>query len=308
MKKFLILLIFFSTFQSHASENFPEKYVGVWATKESVFNEKILIGGLAFYLDKNGTGVLIGGPVPAASCSELSCAKLAGMRLHASIGANPESIVLTPDSLKGEKIQGIGLTYDSHAGTLIGQVIPVEGKIFTQIFSESPDEIVKEFYEKLSALEKDQPANFLTYEVPSHGMEPTLMEGQAVYCDSGKYQKEPPQRGDIVAYKSVKHGGNIFIQRVIALSGDKVAIKQGKVFVNDNLLTEPYVTLANASLPYSQFMAAQIVPAETIFLLGDNRDGSLDSRFQGVIAIKDVAAKVFMVKQSLFEGEFRPIK
>lgn len=84
----------------------------------------------------------------------------------------------------------------------------------------------------------------------------------------------------------------IIIRRLIASAGDNVEIKHGQVFVNQKLLNEPYVLPLNNVKSSQQNFGPVRVPAATVFVLGDNRDNSLDSRHYGFIPIENIQGKV----------------
>ena len=82
-----------------------------------------------------------------------------------------------------------------------------------------------------------------------------------------------------------------FIKRVIATAGDTIQLQNGKLFINKNLIEEDYVNKANNKTPYSQTMKKITVPQNHVFVLGDNRDNSSDSRIYGTISNDAVIAQ-----------------
>ncbi|HPT82397.1 MAG TPA: signal peptidase I [Limnochordia bacterium] len=115
------------------------------------------------------------------------------------------------------------------------------------------------------------------YTVNGDSMLPTLHHGERLLVDKISYRFTEPSRGEIIIFKNPANPSEQFVKRVIGLPGDKVAIIQGVVFINDQPIEEDY-TLAPARIGF----APQIVPEGTYFVLGDNRNNSEDSRFSRV--------------------------
>jgi signal peptidase I len=93
------------------------------------------------------------------------------------------------------------------------------------------------------------------------------------------YPFHMPQRGDVVVFEYPRDPSKDFIKRVIGLPGDRVEIKDGKVFVNDTLLDEPYIASTTVCQPARPcFSGPVVVPPGTVFVMGDNRTSSSDSR------------------------------
>jgi signal peptidase I len=118
-----------------------------------------------------------------------------------------------------------------------------------------------------------------------------------------------PQRGKIIAFKSPRNEADNFCKRVIGVPGDTVEIRAKTVFVNGQRLFETYI-MHNDSLVFSRFsdeyvipkelkkrdaMAPLIIPEGSCFVLGDNRDLSDDSRYFGLIALRDVRYEVIKI-------------
>lgn len=120
-------------------------------------------------------------------------------------------------------------------------------------------------------------------------MEPNLKTGERLLGNKFIYRFERPLRGDIVVFRFPPNPRKIFIKRVIGVPGDIVEIRDGKVYVNGRKLDEPYV----ANTPHGDF-PPQRVPEGCVFVLGDNRDESNDSRFWGDLPIKYIQAKAWL--------------
>lgn len=115
--------------------------------------------------------------------------------------------------------------------------------------------------------------------VSSLVMEPTLHKGQVVVITRHRYSsvRGAPDHGQIVAFRSdflkTEGRGKTRISRVIGLPGDKIEIKDGQIFLNDELLEESYVTGKTEG-----FVKPTVLGKEEVFVLGDNRQESVDSR------------------------------
>lgn len=113
---------------------------------------------------------------------------------------------------------------------------------------------------------------------------PSNIGGDFVYIFDAK-----PQRGDIVV---VRKDDKAIIKRVIAIGGDKVEVKSGKVYLNDKQLVEPYVSEDNNNNWSLLKTCSVTVEQGEIFVLGDNRDNSWDSRDYGCLPESDLIGVV----------------
>jgi signal peptidase I len=130
--------------------------------------------------------------------------------------------------------------------------------------------------------------------IPSESMRPTLEVGDRLIVEKVSYHFTMPHRGDIVVFNPPERAGgngNAFIKRVIGLPGEHMRIHDGKVFVNDKPLTEPYIAEAPMYMEPdwdSLNMPDGTVPAGCIFVMGDNRNNSQDSHVWGALPIKNI--------------------
>ena len=130
------------------------------------------------------------------------------------------------------------------------------------------------------------------FRVPSGAMRKTIAVGDFLLAD-GRHNR-PPAVGDIVIYRS-NHGDKpLFVKRLMALPGDRIAMRQCKVILNGVAMQEPYVLLAADAEKLDQGIcnwAELTLGADEIFLLGDNRLASADSRGQGPSHLADIKAR-----------------
>lgn len=119
-------------------------------------------------------------------------------------------------------------------------------------------------------------------------MEPTMGDGELVLMNRVAAMRENYEKGDIVVFHYFDaEGDKTVVKRIIATEGDKIRIVEDGVEVNGVLLEEPY---ANG---ITEGAVDMTVPAETVFVLGDNRQSSFDSRNMGAIPCEDLKGKVF---------------
>jgi len=115
------------------------------------------------------------------------------------------------------------------------------------------------------------------YMVEGPSMRPTLANGERLVVNKFLYRFRAPERGEIIVFRYPRDPSRDFIKRVIAVPGDTVEIKEGRVFVNGQLLNENYILeKTRGSYPLST------VPEGHVFVMGDNRNNSEDSRFRDV--------------------------
>lgn len=146
--------------------------------------------------------------------------------------------------------------------------------------------------------------------IPSDSMLPTLEKGDRLIVEKITYHFGQPDRGDIVVFYppdgSGFEPGNAFIKRVVGLPGENIRVTEGKVFINDKPLTEPYeleppdyklpdmdhdrMTTYWQSIPTEAEGGFQI-PKGHVFVMGDNRNNSMDSHVWGFLPIKNIIGK-----------------
>jgi signal peptidase I len=136
------------------------------------------------------------------------------------------------------------------------------------------------------------------FKVPAPSMVPTFLVGDHVLADKWAYLSGEPERGDLVIFRYPRSRKTIyFLKRCVAIGGDVVEIRDRDLHVNGNKVEEPYAAF---------FMEGEVVegmdnfgpftvPDDKMFVLGDNRHNSNDSRFWGPAEISDVKAKVRII-------------
>ncbi len=134
-----------------------------------------------------------------------------------------------------------------------------------------------------------------SFYIPSGSMRPTLEPGDTVLVNRFVYRLHPPHRGDIIVFRYPQDERWDFVKRVIAVPGDVVEERGGRLWVNGALMAEPYVMRVGIGLRRVPDMAPLQVPAGRLFVLGDNRDASFDSRFWGAVDERSVIGKASLI-------------
>lgn len=125
--------------------------------------------------------------------------------------------------------------------------------------------------------------------VESVSMEDTLIMGDFVLIDRITYQLSSPKNGDIIVFRFPPDPAQRYIKRVIGVPGDHIRIFDGKVLVNENQLEEKYIK----ALP--TYNGEWIVPEESYFVLGDNRNRSNDSHIWGMVPAENIIGHALLI-------------
>jgi len=150
------------------------------------------------------------------------------------------------------------------------------------------------------------------FKIPSSSMEPTLQVGDHIlvnkfifgikipFTDMKLMEFKKPQRGDVIVFIYPKDRSKDFIKRVIGTEGEKIEIIRKKIYVNDKSIDDPWgyydekSELMRYLQPIEKF-GPVVVPKDSLFVLGDNRDNSQDSRFWGFVNIHAVRGNAFII-------------
>ena len=149
------------------------------------------------------------------------------------------------------------------------------------------------------------------FKIPSGSMLPTLQIGDHILVNKFIYWFTDPHRGDIIVFKFPQDEGRDFIKRVIGLPGEKVEVRGKQVYINDKPLRESYAIHLDPAIqptptsPRDSF-DPMVVPPSQLFMMGDNRDYSMDSRFWGFLDMKKIKGKAFIIYWSWDRDRFRP--
>jgi signal peptidase I len=172
--------------------------------------------------------------------------------------------------------------------------------------------------------------SFQPFRIPSASMEPTLLVGDFLLVDK-QITHDPPllppsslHRGDVIVFHDPIDPTQHLVKRIIAIPGDRIRLRAGRVILNGQPLDEPYTVYRGASrntyrdnFPNAQTPDSDVdanwwiqlrtlvnhgdlvVPPESFFVLGDNRNDSLDSRFWGFVPRSAVVGRPFLIYLSL---------
>ena len=139
-----------------------------------------------------------------------------------------------------------------------------------------------------------------TFRTPANSMAPTLEKGDYFIAKMERYGDRAPERGDIVIFPFPEDTSKLFVKRVIGLPGERIQIKDKAVFINNRPLNDPWGShLDKRSLPGDDAPRDNYgpvsIPEGWIFVLGDNRDFSQDSRFWGFVEINEIKGKPLFI-------------
>ena len=128
-----------------------------------------------------------------------------------------------------------------------------------------------------------------SYQVFGSCMDPNLVTGERLLGSKLAYVLHAPARGDIIVFTYPQDKTKTYVKRVIALPGEKVEITNGVVLIDGHALKEPYLRHA----PHGDFPVCVVKPG-CLFVMGDYRDCSNDSRYWGQLPISDIQAKAWL--------------
>jgi signal peptidase I len=158
------------------------------------------------------------------------------------------------------------------------------------------------------------------FKIPSSSMEPTLLVGDHILVSKFIYgiripyigkkflAFHKPKRGDIVVFVYPEDPKKDFIKRVIATGGEEVQIRNSKIFINGRGIEDPWGVYRERDGPFAPGNLRQrdnygprVVPPNSLFVLGDNRDNSQDSRYWGFVDLSAVKGKAFIIYFSYYK-------
>lgn len=132
--------------------------------------------------------------------------------------------------------------------------------------------------------------------IPSGSMEPTLRTGDRILVGKFAYRLREIRRGDIVVFRYPLNPNKDFVKRVVGLPGERIEMREGLVQINGRPLGEVYPTaLPGGDRACLTTYGPEVVPSGMVFVLGDNRCNSEDSRFFGFVPVKNIIGRALVV-------------
>ncbi len=128
------------------------------------------------------------------------------------------------------------------------------------------------------------------FQVEQYSMEPTLLPHDRVLVDKFLYRLRELKRGDVIVLKYPLNPTRNYIKRIVALPGDKLEVKEGKLYVNGRMRQEGYVNAA----PQGSY-GPLTVPQDSVFVMGDNRNNSEDSRSFGALKKDHIIGQAILI-------------
>jgi signal peptidase I len=134
------------------------------------------------------------------------------------------------------------------------------------------------------------------YKIPSGAMLPTMLPGDHILADKFTYKNNEPQRGDVIIFPYPVNPSQDYIKRVIGLEGDVIEFRDKQMYINNKKYDESYIVhrdprIIPRGVQNRDNYGPITIPENSLFVLGDNRDNSYDSRFWGFVDKRDAKGK-----------------
>lgn len=134
------------------------------------------------------------------------------------------------------------------------------------------------------------------YKIPSTSMVPTLKVGDRLFSNNVIYKIREPKRGEVVIFKFPEEPNRDFVKRLIALPGERVLIKDGKIYINGQEVKNPLISCRYYFSDGEYGVEKEVeVPPNCYYVLGDNSFNSKDSRYWGFLPKKYLKGKALFI-------------
>ncbi|MEF9951579.1 MAG: signal peptidase I [Clostridium sp.] len=139
------------------------------------------------------------------------------------------------------------------------------------------------------------PRYIVPFRVDGESMEKTLQHNDLMI--GKKYQGESPSHGEVIVFKAPN--GSLYIKRIIGVPGDTISIKGKDVILNGKVIKEDYINPPNETMEIDEIK----IPSGKYFVMGDNRDNSVDSRFSevGLVDMSQIKSEIYLRLNPNFE-------
>ncbi len=139
--------------------------------------------------------------------------------------------------------------------------------------------------------------------IPTGSMEPNFHIGDRILAYKFFYGINNVKRGDVIIFKFPLDPSKNYVKRAIGLPGDEIDVRDKKVYVNGKLSNEPYVIHKDSGIckdPWHEYYIRDQygpikVPSDSLFMMGDNRDSSYDSRYWGFVPAENIIGEAFFL-------------
>jgi signal peptidase I len=146
---------------------------------------------------------------------------------------------------------------------------------------------------------------FEPFHAPSVAMSPTIEQGDFFLADTWRYKSHEPVDGEIAVFERPEQPGVKYVKRLVGVPGDRVEIREGTLYRNGQPVTEPYLHEVWAGRGYGRDFPLSVIDSGMVFVLGDYRDNSLDSRAWGPIPIQKLHGRAEYIWFSIRDGGVR---
>lgn len=135
------------------------------------------------------------------------------------------------------------------------------------------------------------------HKIKGTSMEPNFPSGEYLLTDKVSYRFREPKRGEIIVFIAPTSNSDEFIKRIIALPGETIMIENESIYINGQLLSEPYLPHNIKTLPGNSLQEGDtmIIPFNNYFVMGDNRPFSSDSRSWGYVPKENITGRAWFI-------------